>query len=141
MIVAPTCPRSAPGLAVEEHHMLLDGVAPDVQFVCRKVRVRVADRQAANDCKFWRYSVGFGRRRDTPPPKPPRRCPAPVLSGPASKSADTYPIRSKNSFTAMALEKACGAGRASSRSDLALDQREHTSCSWMVLGVEVMRRS
>jgi hypothetical protein len=58
-----------------------------------------------------------------------------------SDGSPSTEIRSKNSFTAMALEKACGAGRASSRSDLALDQREHTSCSWMVLGVEVMRRS
>ena len=44
----------SPGSGVEEHHVLLDGLAADVQLIGREVRVGVADRQATQDRQFRR---------------------------------------------------------------------------------------
>jgi hypothetical protein len=41
-----------PVLTVEEHDVLRDRVAPDAQFVGRKVGVGIADGQGAYDRKF-----------------------------------------------------------------------------------------
>jgi hypothetical protein len=43
-----------PALAVEEHDVLRDRVAPDAQFVGRKVGVGIADGRGAYDRKFRR---------------------------------------------------------------------------------------
>ena len=58
-LIAVRClPQAAsvfsPGLVVEEHDMLFDRVAPDVQFVGREVWVGIADGQAAYDRELRR---------------------------------------------------------------------------------------
>jgi hypothetical protein len=44
----------SPGSVVEEHHVLLDGLAADAQLIGGEVRLGVADRQAAQDRQFRR---------------------------------------------------------------------------------------
>ena len=39
----------SPGSFVEEHHVLVDGLAADVQLIGGEVRIGVADRQATQD--------------------------------------------------------------------------------------------
>jgi hypothetical protein len=46
--------RAAAGRSVEEHHLLYDGFAADAQPICRKVRVRVADCQIAQNRNLQR---------------------------------------------------------------------------------------
>jgi hypothetical protein len=46
----------SPGLAVEEHHVLPDGLAVDVQLIGGEVWVGVADRQASQNRQFRRDS-------------------------------------------------------------------------------------
>src|SRR5262245_9643535 len=46
----------SPGLAIEEHHILLDGLAANVQLIGGEVWVGVADRQAAQNRQFRRDS-------------------------------------------------------------------------------------
>ena len=74
-LIAVRClPQAAsvfsPGLVVEEHDMLFDRVAPDVQFVGQEVWVGIADGQAAYDRELRRDAqlgsddVGISRHRN-----------------------------------------------------------------------------
>ena len=47
-MIVPLFFESFPGLVVEEHHVLPDGLAADVQPIGGEVWVGVADRQAAS---------------------------------------------------------------------------------------------
>ena len=65
------CPiHRSPGSVVEEHHVLLDGLAADVRLIGGEVWVGVADRQAAQDRHFRRDrelradDLGIPRDRD-----------------------------------------------------------------------------
>ena len=53
----------SPGSVVEEHDVLLDGLAADVQLIGGEVRLGVADRQAAQDRQFRRDRELRGRSR------------------------------------------------------------------------------
>lgn len=67
---SPCLSELSPGLAVEEHHVLPDGLAADVQAIGGEVWVGVADRQAAQNRQFRRDSqlraddLGIPRDRD-----------------------------------------------------------------------------
>jgi hypothetical protein len=53
---SPCLSEFSPGLAIEEHHILLDGRAANVQLIGGEVWVGVADRQAAQNRQFRRDS-------------------------------------------------------------------------------------
>jgi hypothetical protein len=54
----------SPGSVVDEHHVLLDGLAAGVQLIGGEVRIGVADRQAAQDRKFGRDRQLRGKGSD-----------------------------------------------------------------------------
>src|SRR6267142_5564570 len=125
LVSAPTSAPVKVTSVVEEHDVLRDGVAPDAQFVGRKVRVGVADGQRADDRELGRDlqlgadDVGIPRHRDLHARAQPRSVRASISvckymptvtasAGPRSRCMQTMPASGAPKNSKLRITAAAG---------------------------------